>query len=92
MTMSRSSAVVHIPVFLPGDDRTDFKKIAGMATVYEDGEISIKLDRPEAAMDLYELLRQNLLVCCAFEYTKNPPHTIDVPRTVPHVQFGDPNG
>ena len=56
-----------IAVYLPGYDR-DHVKGQGLATISENGEISIKLYNREHARRLVELDQQGILYAVGFDY------------------------
>jgi len=66
-----AEASIMIPVFLPGNSR-DWDEVAGVATINEEGDIVVKLQRPEHGMKLVEEQQAGRLICLAFDYTPKP--------------------
>lgn len=62
----KTLAEIKLPVFLPNNNR-NWDQVDGIATISEEGEVVIKL-KPEAAEQLLNLARNNILVQCSFDF------------------------
>lgn len=60
-------AEMKLPVFLPGNNR-DWQQVDGVATIDSEGEIHVKLLKPENAQLLVEMGEEGILMQLSFDY------------------------